>query len=107
MKVKESFLNLGRFHLCNGKNVRFWEDRWMANFSLKELHPTLFAITRKKHICVTSVFSLIPLNIYFRRGLVGNNLIYSHNLVARVANTRFTDSNDKFIWGYTRMGFSQ
>jgi hypothetical protein len=60
MKVKESFLNLGRVHLCNGKNVKFWEDRWMGNFSLKELYPTLFAITRKKHISVASVLAQYP-----------------------------------------------
>jgi hypothetical protein len=63
----------------------------MGDFSLKELYPTLFVITRKKHISIASVFSMIPLNISFRRGLVGNNLIYWHNLVARVANTRLTD----------------
>jgi hypothetical protein len=58
------------------------------------------------HLCL-SVFSMIPLNISFRRGLVGNNLINWHNLVARVANTRLMDSDDKFICGCTRMMFSQ
>jgi hypothetical protein len=74
MKVKDSFLNLGHFQLDNVQNVRFWEDRWLRNSTPKELYSTLFAITRKKHIYVTSVFSIIPPNISFRRGLVGNNL---------------------------------
>jgi hypothetical protein len=55
MKVKNSFLNLGHFQLGNGQNVRFWEDRWLGNSTLKELYPTLFAITMKKHIFVASV----------------------------------------------------
>jgi hypothetical protein len=97
MKVKESFLNLGLFQLCNGKNVRFWEDKWVKNFSLNELYPILFTITRKKHISVASFFSTVPINISFRRGLVGHNLTYWHNLLAWVANTRLTDSDDKFI----------
>jgi hypothetical protein len=97
-KVKESFLHLGQFHLGNGQDVRFWEDKWLGNFTLKERFPSLFSITKKKHISVASVFSTVPLNISFRRGLVGNNLIHWHNLVARVANTRFCNRDDKFIW---------
>jgi hypothetical protein len=99
MKVKDSFLNLGYFQLGNGHNVRFWEDRWLGNSTLKELYPTLFVITRKKHISVISVFSTVPLNISFCRGLVGNNLNRWYNLVTRVANTRLTNMEDKFNWG--------
>jgi hypothetical protein len=76
----------------------------MCNFSLKERFPSLFSITRKKHISVASVFSTIPLNISFHRGLVGNNLTLWHNLVARVANTRFSNRDDKFIWGLHQNG---
>jgi hypothetical protein len=73
----------------------------LGNFSLKELYPTIFAMTRKKHISVTSV---LPLNISFRRGLVGNNLICWHDLVARVANTRLIILEYKFIWGLHQNG---
>jgi hypothetical protein len=72
MKVKDYFFNLDHFQLGNGQSVRFWEDRWLRNSSLKELYPTLFAITKKKHISVASIFSTVPLS--FRRGLVGNKL---------------------------------
>jgi hypothetical protein len=65
MKVKDTFLNLGQFQLGNGHNVRFWEDKWLGNHTLKELYPTLFIITRKKHISVVSVFITIPLNISY------------------------------------------
>jgi hypothetical protein len=103
-KVKDSFLNLSRFQLSNGQNVRFWEDKWLDNRTLKELYPTLFAIIRKKHISAVSVFSTIPLNISFWRGSVGNNLNCSHNLVAWVANTRISNTEDKFIWGLHQNG---
>jgi hypothetical protein len=78
-----------------------------GKFFYKRIIPNTICNNKKEtHFCRLG-FSSIPLNISFRRGLVGNNIIYWHNLVARVANTRFTDSNDKFIWGYTKMGFSQ
>jgi hypothetical protein len=104
--VKESFLSLGHFQLGNGKNIKFWEDKWIGNFSLKELYPSLFTITGKKHISVALFFSTVPLNISFRRGLVVNNLTYWHNLVARVTNTRLTILDDKFIWGLHENGIS-
>jgi hypothetical protein len=81
VEVKDEFLNLGHFHLSNWFNIRFWEEKWMGNYSLKELYPTLFAIIRKKHISVALVFSIVPLNISFRRGLAVNNLTLWHNLV--------------------------
>jgi hypothetical protein len=76
----------------------------LGNFTLKELYPTLFAITGKKHISVASIFSTIPLNISFRRGLVGNNLNWWHKLVAQVSNTRLWNREDKFIWGLHQNG---
>jgi hypothetical protein len=27
LKVKDTFLNLGRFQLNNGHNIKFWEDK--------------------------------------------------------------------------------
>jgi hypothetical protein len=79
----------------------------LGNHTLKDLYPTLFAITRKKHISVASVFSTMPFNISFRRGSVDNNLIYWHNLVARVANTRLSNKEDKFVLGLHQNGIFQ
>jgi len=36
MKVKDKFLNLGSFQLNNGENIRFWEDKWLGNFTLSQ-----------------------------------------------------------------------
>jgi hypothetical protein len=50
-------------------------------------------------VSVALVFSSIPLNISFQRGLVGNNLRHWHNLVDMVAHTRFNGVADVFVWG--------
>jgi hypothetical protein len=104
VKGKEEFLNLGKFQLNNGCNIRFWEDKWMESYSLKELYPSLFAITRKKHISAASMFSTVPLNISFCRGLVGDNLTLWYNLVSRVAHIRLNNNDDKFVWGLHQNG---
>jgi hypothetical protein len=43
MKVKDSFLSLGRFKLNNGVHIQFWEDKWPGIFpsSIAFLHCTL------------------------------------------------------------------
>jgi hypothetical protein len=104
MNVKESFLSLGHFHLNNGENIRFWEDRWLGNHTLKKQFPSLYAITHQRNVSVASVFSMIPLNISFRRGLAGNNLTLWFKLVARVADIRLNGMRDRFIWGQLQSG---
>ena len=96
MKVKDKFLNLGSFQLNNGENIRFWEDKWLGKFTLSQQFPSLYNIARKKHISIAMVFSSMPLNISFRRGLVGNNLVSWYNLVARIAQVRLNEREDVF-----------
>jgi hypothetical protein len=55
-------------------------------------------------VSVASVFSTIPLNISFRRGLVGNNHTLWYMLFASVAHVRLNDDQDKFRWGLLHNG---
>ena len=95
MKVKDRFMNLGVFHVSNGRSVRFWEDKWLGNFTLQLKYPRLYNLVQRKNATVASVFSTIPLNIYFQRGLYDVNLIQWHALVA---NTNILDTDDTFWW---------
>jgi len=98
MKAKDQFMNLGVFHVNNGKDIRFWEDRWLGNFTLQQRFPSLYNIVRRRNATVASVFSSTPLNISFRRGLYNDNLNRWHELVALVAHTQLNDTGDKFWW---------
>jgi hypothetical protein len=48
MKAKATFLTHGSFHLNNGKQIRFWEDRWLGNYSFQHQYPSLHNLVRKK-----------------------------------------------------------
>ena len=98
MKVKDQFLELGSFQLNNGHNIRFWEDRWIGNFTLQQRYPSLYSIVRRKQVSVATVFSTIPLNISFRRGLRDQNLVFWHDLIASVAHVVLNDTTDIFKW---------
>jgi hypothetical protein len=65
MSVKDDFLNMGRFQLQDGKEIRFWEDTWLGNTTLKVQYPNLFNIVRQKSATVAEVFSLRHLNVSF------------------------------------------
>ena len=89
--VKDQFLNLGRFKLVSGNQIRFWEDKWLRNQKLKNQFPNLFNIVRKKHATVAEVLSSNPLNISFRRVLVGDKLTEWYNLVASLLHINLNE----------------
>lgn len=43
-KLWEEFLQEVSFKVTNGLKVKFWKDRWLGNFILKDLYPSLFLI---------------------------------------------------------------
>jgi hypothetical protein len=50
--------------------------------------PTLYNIVRKKSASVRTVLSKTPLNMAFKRSLVGGNLQAWHEVVAMVADAQ-------------------
>ena len=104
MKVKDTFLNHGSFHLNDGNQIRFWEDKWIGNHTLREQYPDLYNIVRKKHATVASVFSRVPLNVSFRRSLTGHLLTLWHDLVAQISHVRLNNNADVFRWNLNQAG---
>ena len=102
MKAKDRFLDLFIFNIHNGSQTRFWEDKWLGNFTLKEQYPSSYNITRKKHISVANAFALTPLNISFKRSLVGEKLLKWNELVAKIAFVQLDDQQDSVKRSLTR-----
>src|SRR5438132_310263 len=96
MGVKNDFLRIGRFNLGNGSQVRFWKDTWLGSRTLKEQYPSLYGIIRKKSATVKEILSSHPLNVVFRRSLVGNLMAW-HNLVARIMDVELTRTFNWFL----------
>ena len=74
------------FKVQNGKQTRFWEDKWLENSALKDQYPNLFNLVHRKHVTVHKVLIRYPLNVSFRRHLMGNNLRDLMDLGHHVAN---------------------
>ena len=104
MGVKDKFLSLGRFSLKDGSQIRFWEDIWLGNRTLKSQFPSLFNIVRRRHATVAEVFSTTPLNISFRRALVGDKLHDWLRIVDMLLNINLQEGRDTFIWSLQANG---
>ena len=59
---------------------------------------------RKKHATVASVFDRVPLNVSFRRTLIGHNLYLWHDLVTRISHVQLNNNADAFRWNLTPAG---
>jgi len=104
MKVKDTFLSLGTFKVKDGSQTRFWFDTWLGNKPLKDKFSTLFNIVRRKQDSVASVLASAPLNISFRRNLVGRNLWDWLRIVASLQDLNLQGERDKFIWSLHSSG---
>jgi hypothetical protein len=61
-------------------------DTWLGNQPLKDKVPSLFNIVIRKQDSVATVLASVPLNIFFRRNLVGRNLRDWHQIVVSLQN---------------------
>jgi hypothetical protein len=104
MKVKGEFLSMGKFNIGDGSQVCFWKDSWIRTHPLKSLFPALYNIVRRKSASIRSVLSIIPLDVAFRRSLMGANLRVWHDVVAMVADVYLTNQRDRFAWGLHQNG---
>jgi hypothetical protein len=87
MEVKDQFLNLvNQTQGLGGQMVR--------NQPLKNRFPSLLNIVCKKQAMIFEVFSTLPLNVSFRRPLIGNNLLEWNNLVSCLVDVELHDVND-------------
>ena len=104
MNIKDQMMQLGKFKVNSGAQTRFWEDIWIGNTLLQNKFPGLYNIVRKKYAIVAQVLSSNPLNIFFRRPLVGNNLQCWHRMVASVVDINLGEQPDRFIWSLDSKG---
>ncbi|WVZ53298.1 hypothetical protein U9M48_004264 [Paspalum notatum var. saurae] len=104
MKVKHDFLRFETFLIKNGSQVKFWEDRWLGQSTLREQYPCLYNIARYKQATVAVVLGTSLPNISWRRDLIGNKLAAWNNLLPRLANVVLCEYDDIFHWNLHRNG---
>ena len=89
-----SFFRRVKFLVGNGMSIRFWEDTWLGETLLAVQYLTLYNIVQRKEDYVGTVFQMIPLNIQFRRALVGERWNAWMHLVRRLIDVQLSDHPD-------------
>jgi hypothetical protein len=101
MKVKEEFFARGSFKVGDGLSTRFWEDVWLGETSLAHQYPSLYNIVQRRNVLVGNVLAHSPLNITFRRALLGNKWNDWLHLCQRLMVVQLSDAPDLFVWNLT------
>ncbi|WVZ55695.1 hypothetical protein U9M48_006322, partial [Paspalum notatum var. saurae] len=103
------------YKLINEDRIQLLRKKYLKNKTISEvfwkrkdshfLSGLIKGKDQKKHSSVAHVISTNPLNISFRRALVGDKLIKSNDLVARIAFVQLDGQHDKAIWSLTKYGY--
>jgi hypothetical protein len=98
MEVKNLVIERGRFQVLDGSQTRFWEDLWLGKEPFSVKFPALYNLVKKKSVSVAQVLSTTPLNVSFRRALVGVNWDNWCKLVGSVLDVNLSNRRDTFVW---------
>uniref|UniRef100_A0A8I6YB20 Reverse transcriptase zinc-binding domain-containing protein n=1 Tax=Hordeum vulgare subsp. vulgare TaxID=112509 RepID=A0A8I6YB20_HORVV len=101
MKTKTAFFNMTKFIIGNGESTRFWEDNWLGDEPLALQYPQLYNIAQRRQTIVAAVLRETPLNIQFRRSLIGNRWVRWLHLVRRLMDVSLSDDPDMIVWKLT------
>ena len=92
------------FKIGDGRRIRFWEDIWLGDSPLSSQYPSLYGITNWKNVSVFDVLSTAPpLNMSFRRALVGDKWDAWSHLCIRLMDVRLEETSDHFAWSLTAL----
>jgi hypothetical protein len=70
----------------------------LGHQAFKTRYPNLYNLVHKKLATVAEVLQTAPLNVSFRRALVGTKLIEWHSLVASIVHVMLNNMPDRFVW---------
>ena len=96
MASKKYFFRYGSFSIKNGSEIRFWEDKWLGNATLREQYPALYNIVRHKGDTIAKVLESFPPNVTFRRDLIGPRLQSWNILLQRLSTVQLSQGSDLF-----------
>ena len=96
-----------KWHVGNGRMVRFWEDTWHGNAPLATQCWDLYYLVHEKNKIIVELWDGTELKYTFRRVFPDDLMIQWLDLVNILRLTQFSDDDDSLIWQYdTKGGYS-
>ena len=102
--TKKYFFPHASFSIKNGSEIRFWEDRWLGQTTLREQYPALYNVVRYKGDTLAKVMGTSPPNVSFRRTLLGPREAAWNALLLRLDSVQLQGGPDELRWIPTKNG---
>ena len=98
MVTKKYLFSYGSFSIKDGSKIRFQEDKWLGNATLREQYPALYNIVRHKGDTIAMVMESFLPNVTFRTDLIGPRLQSQYILLQRLSMVQLSHGSDVFRW---------
>lgn len=104
IKHKDHFLAWCKFEVGNGKDVRFWEDWWIGDKTLKHSFPRLYGLCFDKNKSIAEVFRKGLASLSFRRTLYGDSLELWGHVREACEGVMLNQDRDRIKWSLNKNG---
>lgn len=93
-----------RFKVGNGESIRFWEDRWLGDKSLKENFPRLYNLCFDKSKSIKQISDKGLEAVQFRRTLYTDSLELWNHIKECCAQVVLSTQRDTIKWTLSKNG---
>ena len=93
-----------KWHVGNGKKVRFWEDNWFGNAPLTVQFWDLFCICDQKGVTLSEVWDGSEVKLTFRRTFTEEMITRWFELIGIVEGVCLSEEGDSLVWQYESNG---
>jgi hypothetical protein len=90
--------------LSNGKNTKFFTNRWASECALMSSYFQLFQLCTDLHITVHEVIISAPQALAFKRALTGMLLLEFNEICTMVRQINLIDKSDQLKWRVSPSG---
>jgi hypothetical protein len=84
-----------KWHVGDGKSVRFWEDQWFGSCSLAMQYWDIYSIVNEKGCTIREAWDGENLNFTFRRTINMRGVRLWQELLQIVSDIAFTEEPDQ------------
>jgi hypothetical protein len=96
MATKKTLFFFGSFSIKDGSHIRFWEDKWLENTTLRQQYPALYNVGRHKGDTIATVMASSPPSLSFRKDLIVPRLAAWNALLQRFPTVQLSYGADDF-----------
>jgi hypothetical protein len=93
-----------RWHVGNGRRIRFWENCWFCSCSLAIQYWNLYSIVNEQRKLISEIWDGKNLRFTFRRTVTQQIMGQWYELLEIASSIRLGEEEDAIIWLYNSSG---